>query len=1181
MPQIIPAAIAAFSAVKATVAALGAVKVLGVSLATMGKVAMWTALGASMLMKPPGLPSAVHQVSLQPAGTDSALPIIFGRTLTPGFITYREAYRDNVHNTDKAMNLGFENVVSVGPVHSISGYRITNNLIYFDRDPTRRGSATGLSMCTGVQNFDRGSKVFKDGVRVAYTLGEHNDNRTFRQITGDMYAPNITSQHTMPGLARTVQVYQFDGSKNHRFPMGFPDKAGAVIVEGILCYDPRKDSTYPGGSGPQRWNDQNTWAYSQNPYICALTYLLGQKGTTGQRMWGIGADINDIDLPAFVYGANIADHNNWVVGGQVMTDDGPDAILSNLLVAGGGQLVHGSLISCYVNAPKTSIFTIKQNMLVGQQVIRATRPLSQRSNRIVVKYREPASDYNIVSGADVTAEEWVIADGDTYTTETTFSLIQNGTQAHQIGAYELVNSREYEVDITTNTETFHLQVGDAVDLDFPVGAIEGQQFIVKAWSFNASTHTIDLTLISETIGKHEFALGQTHVAPSPARPKSFESLNPLAPTGWVIEANQIKAETTPAIPADPDTETPETPAIEGQATPAFVISRDGGAGDTISKIIVEARLYNEDRPLDPETNEPIDNDWVIFGEFEPDLERLVIQNIEAKTSYDLAISYRSNLHVLSPRQRILNVESGSSSFDWNDDVISNLPPALSDMTGGKIKAEFIALENEAHETLQDALDDVDRKITEMSNSISGFETDVNTKVNDLTTSVDNAWNIIGKTETDGLRHKVLVLEQQGPDGQLALRVEALETKSGDAEAGILSLQQAQTTLENGLATKASASDLNSLKARVTTTEGDITATNNRVSTVETDVAGKASASEVNNLKAEVTTARNGKASLNAELQGMRTATATLETGKASVTEVDSLRTRVDTQDGTIAGYNTRISNVESGLDGKTNVSDYNSLRTEVTNARNGKTNLAAELSGMRQVSTDLQTGKANASDVNSLKLRVDGQDGTIGGLVTRVTNVEGDVAGKASASDFNSLRTEVTNARNGKANLAAELTTMRQVSTDLQNGKASASEVSQLRSTVDGYDARITVAQSTAADALGQVQSKYGVVLNAQNKITGFQISATQNSSTFDIMADKLRITDGTNTSVPFSYAGGILTAGDLHLKGSININNRFIVNGAGDIELYSANSGPRTRLTSQRYEVYDANRLRVRIGIW
>src|SRR5690606_12874532 len=143
------------------------------------------------LMKPPGLPSAVQQVSLQPAGTDSALPIIFGRTLTPGFITYREAYRDNVHNSDKAMNLGFENVVSVCPVHSISGYRITNNLIYFDRDPTRRGSSTGLSMCTGVQNFDRGSKVFKDGVRVAYALGEHSDTRTFRQITGDMYAPNI------------------------------------------------------------------------------------------------------------------------------------------------------------------------------------------------------------------------------------------------------------------------------------------------------------------------------------------------------------------------------------------------------------------------------------------------------------------------------------------------------------------------------------------------------------------------------------------------------------------------------------------------------------------------------------------------------------------------------------------------------------------------------------------------------------------------------------------------------------------------------------------------------------------------------------------------------------------------------------------------------------------------------
>lgn len=71
------------------------------TLATWGKIAMWTAMGASMLMKPPGLPSAGVQVNLQPAGPNAPLPIVFGRTGVQGFITYREAYPDAVHNSSK------------------------------------------------------------------------------------------------------------------------------------------------------------------------------------------------------------------------------------------------------------------------------------------------------------------------------------------------------------------------------------------------------------------------------------------------------------------------------------------------------------------------------------------------------------------------------------------------------------------------------------------------------------------------------------------------------------------------------------------------------------------------------------------------------------------------------------------------------------------------------------------------------------------------------------------------------------------------------------------------------------------------------------------------------------------------------------------------------------------------
>ena len=68
-----------------------------------------------------------------------------------------------------------------------------------------------------------------------------------------------------------------------RFGSGFP-QTGAVW-RGIRLYDPRLDSMYPGGAGPQRWANpedtaafsaaKGTWPYSRNPGLHGLRYALG------------------------------------------------------------------------------------------------------------------------------------------------------------------------------------------------------------------------------------------------------------------------------------------------------------------------------------------------------------------------------------------------------------------------------------------------------------------------------------------------------------------------------------------------------------------------------------------------------------------------------------------------------------------------------------------------------------------------------------------------------------------------------------------------------------------------------------------------------------------------------------------------------------------------------------------
>ena len=80
--------------------------------------------------------------------------------------------------------------------------------------------------------------------------------------------------------------------------------------DGAYLYDPRLDSTVPGGSGSHRANDQTTWAWSDNACrnlaLQMLFYQLGWK-INGKLAVGKGIPADRIDLESFAVAANICD----------------------------------------------------------------------------------------------------------------------------------------------------------------------------------------------------------------------------------------------------------------------------------------------------------------------------------------------------------------------------------------------------------------------------------------------------------------------------------------------------------------------------------------------------------------------------------------------------------------------------------------------------------------------------------------------------------------------------------------------------------------------------------------------------------------------------------------------------------------------------------------------------------
>src|SRR5690606_21914841 len=128
-----------------------------------------------------------------------------------------------------------------------------------------------------------------------------------------------TSAHKTSGIASSFWTMR-NNSKHASYEGGVPRPLWTLL--GMLVWDPRLDSTYPGGSGAQRRDDWTTWGYSENPYLHGLAWVRGHHklNTDGtidrtKRLAGVGAPDAAIDIASVSEGANVADANSWKISG--------------------------------------------------------------------------------------------------------------------------------------------------------------------------------------------------------------------------------------------------------------------------------------------------------------------------------------------------------------------------------------------------------------------------------------------------------------------------------------------------------------------------------------------------------------------------------------------------------------------------------------------------------------------------------------------------------------------------------------------------------------------------------------------------------------------------------------------------------------------------------------------------
>ena len=585
-------AAAAGSAVAGSATFLG---IAGTTWATIGTIASLVGAGLAIVS------AIAFKPSFSQAGNptrfttnpQSGIPYCIGRTRMSGLRVHADTASSV--GSDKQDILGFAVMLSGGgQIDALESFTADNQTVTFN-------STTGAA-----------SSPYTDWMSQKTWLGGSQTSALALTLKSVNF-PGWTTDHKLSGITHALWMMRHDPDGN-MYGAGMPEPAW--IGRWVRVYDPRLDSTYPGGSGSCRALQEDTYVWSRNPALHALTWALG-RWQNGKKTFGIGAPVNTIRVADFVEAANVADTNKWYCGGVEYSTDSKWDILKRMLQAGGAiPTMTGAMIGCRAYAPRVSVTTVTSDDLMDSLSFAATKPQRDRFNTVIPRYRSEAHEWEIISGSPITVSAYVTADGRVRQKEYDLPLVQHevaqtnvdgNRQAGQLAAYEIVESREAgPISFTTGPKFLGLKSGDCVTLDVPdEGFSSTKIMIIEPPKFDPVSGKISFLGQTETDSKHSFALSE-----STTPPLSFSltppALKPAAPllANWSLTAG-----------------------LNGDGSPVIRLSGGTAGGTFWDAIIVQYKKSSS-------------ADWIENGSYFDTTSMKLEIIVDGNVNYDLRLAYK-------------------------------------------------------------------------------------------------------------------------------------------------------------------------------------------------------------------------------------------------------------------------------------------------------------------------------------------------------------------------------------------------------------------------------------------------------------------------------------------------------------------------------------------------------------
>ena len=571
-----------------------------------------------------GAGGRVSDWSLSP---DGPIPFAAGRVGVAGSVVYPETFGP------EKMYYGFISVLSgAGPIHSYESFRGDDEFVTFD--------GTGKAI----------TSQWANEMWLKRTLGSQPDTALVSPtgLKNSVTLPGWDSNYKLSGKAAYMLILG-ENSKRSAYPMGEPKPL--MVFKGLLCWDPRLDSTWPGGSGSCRLNNPTTWVWSEDPHIWALKWALGLwEGPTGggvpqvdYQVGGIGADIDGIDVQAFIDAANSSEANDWTTAAYPTTDDDKSQVLDSFLQAGGSIYAQkAGKISCiHRGAPRASLVTITAADTAGPIELDTAASRISRINTLRPRIWSEPHRWQMTAIGDVTNSTWQTEDGGKRPRGIDFPYVTNADQAAQLAALQIMNTREGIAGrVPLKPHLQYIEPGTCFTFDEPGFVLDGLKVLGLNCEYDAGTGIHDVTFVSETDAKYAYAFDQTGVAPpAPTLSAADYDVTPPGVSEWTSTATTFTANgsTVHAIVLDGEVDNPRA-----------------------QQVIFEFRVNGA-------------SEWTNAGAEPPTVTRKEIVGLTAGTAYQVSVSYRIGDRI-SNRLILATVTTGEQPPITVDDF-DTTPPA--------------------------------------------------------------------------------------------------------------------------------------------------------------------------------------------------------------------------------------------------------------------------------------------------------------------------------------------------------------------------------------------------------------------------------------------------------------------------------------------------------------------------